>query len=160
GQRFYGLLPHVRVLQLLMEASELRRRSEQLARFEEEKRTATLETGEEPGLDNQVYRAPRDPDWELAWRTTEDLLRMMRDDVRAHGARFLLLTLSTGIQVNPDPAVRARFAQKLGVDGEDADLLYPDRRLQQFAAREGIDVLALVQPLRARAESTGQCLHG
>jgi hypothetical protein len=157
GQRFYGLLPHVRVLELLMEASELRRRSEQLARFEEEKRTATLEAGEEPGLDNQVYRAPRDPDWELAWRTTEDLLRMMRDDVRAHGARFLLLTLSTGIQVHPDPAVRARFAQKLGVD---ADLLYPDRRLQEFAAREGIDALALVLPLRARAESSGQCLHG
>jgi hypothetical protein len=125
GQRFYALLPHVRVLQLLMEATELRRRSEQLARFEEEKRTATLEAGEEPGLDNQVYREPSDPDWQLAWRTTEDLLRMMRDDVRSHGARFLLLTLSTGIQVNPDPAVRARFAQKLGAD---PDLLYPDRR--------------------------------
>ena len=157
GQRFYALLPHVRVLQLLMEASELRRRSEQLARFEEEKRTATLEAGEEPGLDNQVYREPSDPDWQLAWRTTEDLLRMMRDDVRAHGARFLLLTLSTGIQVNPDPAVRARFAQKLGADD---DLLYPDRRLQDFARREGIDALALVLPLRARAEATGQCLHG
>ena len=157
GRSFYALVPHVRVLQLLMEASELRRRSEQLARFDEEKRTATLEAGEEPGLDNQVYREPSDPDWQLAWRTTEDLLRMMRDEVRAHGAHFLLLTLSTGIQVHPDPAVRARFAQKLGAD---PDLLYPDRRLLDFAAREGIDALALVLPLRARAEATGQCLHG
>lgn len=157
GQRFYALLPHVRVLQLLMEASELRRRDEQLARFEEEKRTATLETGDEPGLDNQVYREPRDPDWQLAWRTTEDLLRMMRDEVHAHGARFLLLVLTTGIQVHPDPAVRARFAEKLGAD---PDLLYPDRRLLDFAAHEDIDELSLVLPLRARAEATGQCLHG
>ena len=158
GRSFYGALPHSRVLQLLLEASELRRRSEQLARIEEERRTAatSLTAGEEPGLDNQVYREPREPDWELAWRTTEDLLRMMRDEVTSHGARFLLVTLSTGIQVHPDPAVRERFAALLGVD----DLLYPDRRLRDFGEREGIDVLTLVPPLRARAEADGQCLHG
>lgn len=156
GRRFYMLASHVRILQLAMAVSDLRRRSEQIARLEEERRAATLADGDELGIDNQVYRVPRDADWELAWRTTEDLLRMMRDDLSAVGARFLLTTLSTAVQVHPDPAVRARFAEKLGVD----DLLYPDRRLGEFAAREDIDALGLVLPLRARAEAEGKCLHG
>ena len=158
GQAFYRMLPHSRVLQLLAEGGQLRRRSEQMARIAEEKKSApmNLAEGEEPGLDDQVYREPRDPEWQLAWRTTEDLLRMMRDEVASHGARFLLVTLSTGIQVHPDPAVRERFAGLLGVD----DLLYPDLRLRDFAGREGIPVLTLVPPLRARAEREHACLHG
>ena len=158
GQAFYRSLPHSRVLQLLAEGTELRRRSEQMARIEEERRSAAVNLGEgdEPGLDNQVYREPREPEWQLAWRTTEDLLRMMRDEIRGHGARFLLVTLSTGIQVHPDPAVRERFTALLGVD----DLMYPDRRLRAFAEREGIPVLTLVPPLRERAEQAHACLHG
>ena len=156
GQRYYAALPHVCVLQLLSAVGELRRRSEQLARLEEERRTATLAEGGEPGLDNQIYREPREPEWQLAWRTTEDLLRRARDETVSHGARFLLAILSTAIQVHPDPEVRQRFAAQLGVE----DLLYPDRRLRAFAAREGIEVVSMVEPLRARAEADGHCLHG
>lgn len=158
GQAFYRSLPHSRVLQLLCEGSELRRRSEQLARIEEEKKSAAVNLGEgdEPGLDNQVYREPSEPEWQLAWRTTEDLLRMLRDEVASHGAHLLLVTLSTGIQVHPDPAVRERFAALLRVE----DLDYPDRRLREFALREEIPELTLVPPLRERAERGHACLHG
>lgn len=158
GRGLYELLPHSRVLQLAFEAMELRRRKEKLARIQDHARSspANLAPGDEPGLDNQVYREPSDPDWELAWRTTEDLLRMMRDEVRGRGARFLLLTLSTGIQVHPDPAVRERFASVLGVQGLD----YPDERLRRFAQDEGIEILTLLPPLRRHAEAIGACLHG
>jgi hypothetical protein len=158
GRGFYELLPRSRVLQLAFEAMELRRRKEKLARVQEEARSSpvNLVQGDEPGLDNQVYREPSDPDWKLAWRTTEDLLRMVRDEVRARGARFLLVTLSTGIQVYPDPAVRERFASVLGIP----DLDYPDERLRAFAESEGIEILTLVPPLRRHAEAIGACVHG
>jgi hypothetical protein len=158
GRGFYDLLPYSRVLQLWFHALEQRRVAEKLARIEEDARLApqNLVAGDEPGLDAQVYREPRDPDWRLAWRITEDLLRRVRDDVRAHGAHFLLVTVGTAIQVHPDPAQRARFAGVLDVP----DLDYPDARLRAFAQREGIEILPLVPPLRRAAEASGECVHG
>jgi hypothetical protein len=103
-----------------------------------------------------IYLPPQDEKWTRAWDVTERMLRLMRDEVIAGGARFELLILTNASQVNPDPAARARSAEEIGV----ADLLYPDRRLEAFAKAEGIDVLPLVGPFAAYAESHGVCLHG
>jgi hypothetical protein len=112
--------------------------------------------GQESGLYEEVYREPDDPTWREAWSVTEDLLRAIAADVRAHDAQFLLATLSNGIQVNPDPAIRQAFATRFGI----ADLLYPDRRIQAFAASEGIPYLMLAPDLLAWSEAHRQCVHG
>jgi len=49
----------------------------------------------------------------------------MDREVRGREARFLVATLSSAIQVHPDPQAREVFAAGLGVP----DLYYPDRRL-------------------------------
>ena len=63
----------------------------------------------EPGLDSEVYREPQDREWDAAWRVTERVMVQMRDEVVERGAKFLLVTGSMGIQVNPDPNTRQAY---------------------------------------------------
>ena len=113
--------------------------------------------GYEPGLDAQVYAEPKDRAWADAWRVTEGLLVLVRDEARAQGARLLVVTGSNGIQVHPEPSARERFAREVGAD---VDLLYPERRLRAFGEREGVDVLNLAPALRDYAERGRVFLHG
>ena len=113
-------------------------------------------TGFEPGLDAQVYAEPKDPLWADAWRLTEGLLLAVRDEARTQGARLLVVTGSSGIQVHPDASARGRFARALGVE----DLLYPDARVRALGEREGIDVLNIAPALRDYAERERVFLHG
>jgi hypothetical protein len=108
------------------------------------------------GLDEQVYVEPKDPAWADAWRVTEGLLLLVRDEVRSQGARLLVVTGSNGIQVHPDASVRERSARSLGAE----DLLYPERRIRAFGEREGIDVLNLAPALLEYAERNRVFLHG
>lgn len=110
----------------------------------------------EVGLRNAVFVEPRDPVWRDAWRVTEALLVKIRDEVAAHHARFFLVTLSNSIQVHPDVAVRDRFRTAIGA----TDLLYPDRRLADFAAREGIAILTLAPTLADLAVRDQKFFHG
>lgn len=110
----------------------------------------------ELGLDNLVYYSPTTDAWKEAWRVTKGLLVMTRDEVRDHGAQFLLMIGSTGRQVNPDLAVRKTFMKSLGVD----TLLYPDTRLQAFAEKENIPVVALAPIFAAYTEQHHVSVHG
>lgn len=110
----------------------------------------------ELGIDNLIYRAPDDATWQEAWRVTEGLLALMRAEVEAGGARLLVVTLSNGIQVHPEPAARQAFMQRLGL----ADLFYPDRRLRTFGAQAGITVLNLAPSMQQYAERQRVFLHG
>lgn len=107
--------------------------------------------------DWRIYRPPADSRWQQAWEVTEALIEAIRDDVAARGARFQLVTLTNPIQVHPDPAVRAAYAQRHEIEDP---LLYPDERIATFARERGIPVLTLAQPFRSVAEATGTCLHG
>jgi hypothetical protein len=112
--------------------------------------------GDEHGIKAQVYREPADPAWDEAWRVTEGIMLLMRDEVRAHGAKLLIVTGSTGIQVYPDPALRQDFMRRLDVD----DLFYPDHRIKAFGEREGIEVLNIAPTLQEYANQHGTFLHG
>jgi hypothetical protein len=111
---------------------------------------------EEVGIDNMIYREPDDQRWTDAWRVTEGLIALMREEVRSKGARFLVVTGSNAIQVHPSPASRQDFMRRLRID----DLFYPDRRVQSFCEREGIPVLNLAPSLQAYAEQHNIFLHG
>lgn len=159
GRAFYERAPDLRVIQLALAAARARREREAAARRAEEQRRAAVRVttpGFEPGLDHQIYLEPLPSVWEHAWSLTERILARLAARVRESGADFLLVSFGSGIEVHPDPAVRAAFASALGV----RDLEAPARRLASVAAREAIEHLPLVPALRAHAEQTGQCVHG
>jgi lysophospholipase L1-like esterase len=110
----------------------------------------------ELGIDDAVFAPPRDPQWEEAWRVTEALMVAMRDEVRARGRQFWVVTLSAGVQVHSDPAVRRAFAERIRTP----DLFYPDNRIAALCEREGILVVTLAPALAAWAESKRTLLHG
>jgi hypothetical protein len=119
---------------------------------------ASLDSGRawEAGLSASIYHAPTTPKWRDAWEVTERLILLMRDEVENHGARFVFAPLPVGVQVNPDPAHRAREARRIGAH----DLLYPERRLRRFADGNGIRFIPLTEPLQRLAEETGAFFHG
>jgi hypothetical protein len=118
--------------------------------------TAEGVPAEEPGTANLIYREPSDEVWREAWRVTEKLLATMNAEVKAHGARFYVVTLSNGIQTFPDPAARDAFARRLGA----ADLFYPERRFRGLGEREGFPVYNLAPDLQAYADRNHVFLHG
>lgn len=118
--------------------------------------TRNAAASEELGIDNLIYRQPGDQVWNEAWQVTEGLIRQMRDEVKMRGARFLVVTLSNGIQVYPDANVRQIFVQRAGA----SDLFYPDNRLRSFCDREKIPVVTLAPQLRDYAEQNKVFLHG
>lgn len=135
-----------RVMQVLAEAQRvMRTRNEQArARQDEAKR------------EMMIYREPSDPVWKEAWRVTEGLILMMRDEVKEKGAGFIVVTLSNSIQVHPDPAVRQAFMDRLGVP----HLFYPDRRIKALGEREGFPVFNLVPAFQAYTDQHHVFFHG
>jgi hypothetical protein len=111
---------------------------------------------EEVGIDNLIYRPPLDGVWEDAWRVTEGLIVMMRDEVKNHGAQFVVVVGSNSPQVLPDPARRAEILSRVG----GTDIFYPDRRIRALGSREGIAVITLAPELQAYAEQHKVYLHG
>lgn len=107
------------------------------------------------GLQPDIYKEPTGP-WVRAWAVTEALISQIALETEEGGADFWLATLSNPIQVSTDAAVRRDFAVSLGVP----DLLYPDRRLAEFAKSRGLRVITLVESLRAAAATSGKDLHG
>jgi hypothetical protein len=112
--------------------------------------------GAEAGINYDVYRPPKNHDWREAWRVTEQVLRLMHRDTKAKGAELWLTTLTSGIQVHPDMALRQQVMDRLGVK----DLTYPDRRLRRFAVQRGIASISLVDPLQKYVARTKEFLHG
>jgi hypothetical protein len=110
----------------------------------------------EPGLSESIYRQPASKVWQDGWQVTEALLVQMRDEVAARGAKFSVVVLSTGAQVDPDPAARAAFAKSLGVK----DLFYPDHRLEKFCQEENIPILLLAPAFQQYATTHHVYLHG
>jgi hypothetical protein len=115
-----------------------------------------LRKPEEIGIDNMVYLEPRDENWRQAWNVTEGLIRQMHDEVAQRKARFVMVTLSSPIQVYPDLNVRQRFLAHVGTD----TMFYPNLRLKNLANREQITLIDLAQPMQVFADQNKVFLHG
>jgi hypothetical protein len=111
---------------------------------------------QELGTDNLIYLEPGNAVWNDAWRVTEGLIRETRDEVTAKGAKFVVVTLSNGPQVLPNPDSRENFKKWFGI----TDLFYPDNRIKSFCTHEGIPVLTLAPELQEFAERNQTFLHG
>ena len=110
----------------------------------------------EAGLDDAVYSEPATAQWRDAWTLTERLLAQMRDEVTATGAELVVVSLSTGIQVNPDPVVRARF----GEAGRIGNIFYPDQRVERTTAALKVRSIMLAPRLQEIAQRDKVFLHG
>jgi len=102
------------------------------------------------------YRQPTDELWKEAWRVTEGVLLMMRDEVMQRGVKFFVVVLTDPNQVHPDPVVRHKYAKSIGVE----NLFYPNRRLEKFCQREGIPILLLAPTFQKYADKHQVYFHG
>ena len=93
--------------------------------------------------------------WKEAFDITKGLIVKFRDTVESHGAKFVLVTLSTPEQVHPDIQQQVNKTYRLPFDYEQ-----PDRILEEFARKEGINFLKLMPVLRDYHLETGRYLHG
>lgn len=150
GRRFNWIQNHLRLLGLVYTVRE----AYQSSKVPERMKPLTHQG--ERGLDSEVYAEPASPEWDDAWRVTEALLVEMRDEVRAKGAKFLVVTGSMGIQDHPDLNVRQAFMNRLGVH----NLLYPDQRIKALGEHEGIEVLNLAPAMAEYASRNQVFLHG
>jgi len=110
----------------------------------------------ELGTDNFVYLEPQDDTWKEAWRVTEGLIETMHNEVVSHNARFLVVTLSNGIQVVPNAKTRADFMKRFGA----SDLFYPDKRIKALGQKDSFEVINLGPDLLSYAEQNNVFLHG
>jgi hypothetical protein len=108
------------------------------------------------GLDEQIYREPRDPVWLDAWKVTEVLIGHLYKEAAVAGSRFLLVAVPHAVEIHPDANVRVEFAKRVGVK----DLSYPDRRIRQLGERLGFATLILSGELGKYTFATGNYLCG
>jgi hypothetical protein len=145
----FPLINHSRVLQLLNQTRTIL--------FHERNSALTTPTAaSEEGLDPEVYGPPPDNRWREAWTITEVILRMMAREVHSTGKLFFAMTASNGIQVHPDPKVRADAERQSGIH----DWFYPERRIADIGSRYGFPVLTLAETMQATAMREQVFFHG
>jgi hypothetical protein len=120
-----------------------------------ERQQANRTPGQELGLRDEVQLPPKTAAWQEAWRVTEGVIRLMRDDCRAHGTPFGIVTLTRGIQVTPVAAERDRFLRALGAK----DLYYPERRLAELGQKDSVPVLNLAPTMAKEAQQRRVYFH-
>jgi len=110
----------------------------------------------ELGLDGGVYFEPSDENWKEAWRVTEALITQMNEETKSQGAKFYVVTLSSTVQVSPEPGHDAWIVKSWGLN----NLFYPDYRILALGQREGFSVMNLAPMLEKYAQERKVYLHG
>jgi hypothetical protein len=147
----YSFNQDVRVLQAVAALQSFGKVYVATASLQEKAANAGVEN-----LEYTIYAPPADPLMQKAWRVTEALLLATRDEVRAHGAQFRLVVLPTRPQLIPDQKKRQALLRTIGV----TDFTYADKRIGEFAARQGIAVIELAPTLATYASANNIYLNG
>lgn len=148
-RQLLGVVKYSRVAQLVNRVRHAGRKTERL------REQAGALPGDEVGLRDEVQLPPTSPEWREAWRVTEGLIRMMRDECWRKNTPFAMVTLTRGIQVTPRRERKEEFLRQLGAK----DLYYPERRLAELGKREGIPVLNLAPIMAKQAEEQQVYFH-
>ncbi|MEH2171909.1 SGNH/GDSL hydrolase family protein [Nostoc sp.] len=102
-----------------------------------------------------IYNTATDSEWQQAWQQTERLISLIHNETIAKKANFAVVTLTTPLQVNPDPIVRDRQE----VSGL-TDWFYPEKRIAALGEHEGFTTINLGEYFQAYAQQNNVCLHG
>lgn len=148
-RRLLGVVQYSRLVQLVNRVRHARRRSER------QQTSADAALGDEVGVSNKVALPPTTPDWQEAWRVTEGIIRLMRDECRRKHTPFAVVTVTRGILVTPVRENKEKFLRQLGAN----DLYYPERRVAEFGKREGFPVLTLAPAMAKQAEERQVFFH-
>ncbi len=104
--------------------------------------------------------------WDAAWHTTLALVCAMRDETEKLGARFVVVEIPHMLQVqrNFQSASHEEFLRSTDREtGDPCDWSLPERRLEDFFHREGIDHVSLLDSLRrnvAEAQTSSYTFDG
>jgi hypothetical protein len=90
----------------------------------------------------QLYLNRELPDWEDAWRITEDALKTLKDEVEADGARLALVAIPEHFTTSREWRHEMMFGAASAVP-DDFDPALPSRRLAAVAKRIGVPLLDL-----------------
>jgi hypothetical protein len=148
-RQLQAVVQHSRLAQLINRVRHAGRKNER------QQENAAGAPGDELGMRDEVQLPPTAPDWQEAWRVTEGILHVMREECRKKNTPFALVTLTRGIQVTPVRERKEQFLRQLGAE----DLYYPERRLAAFGEREGIPVLNLAPSMAEQAEKRRVYFH-
>jgi lysophospholipase L1-like esterase len=153
----YGLRPTTRTKAQIINSSRLLQVVQRVRQgWAERAKPMIRAQGQELGLDDEVFRAPTSPEWKEAWELTDRLMLEMHREVAERGKQFVVMTVTSGVQVHRDQAVRDAAAKRLGVE----DLLYPDRHLGALAKTAGFKAILLGEPLGAWSTEHNEFVHG
>lgn len=104
---------------------------------------------------NTVYRAsPWPPEWEESWRVTTALLRAMNKKSADRGAKFILFSVTSAIQV--DDTARDELAKRHPDIALEYDNL--NKRLAAFSLSAGIDYVSSLSAMR-ELQAGGRSVH-
>lgn len=106
------------------------------------------------GLADFVYAPPQTPTHREAWAITDEILKLMHNEVREHHAKFFLVTTTSPDQLDQEQKVLLR--QRLNAK----ELDYPEQRLRALGESEGFPVLNLLYDFQRHAEQHHVYLHG
>ncbi|MGH2374006.1 MAG: SGNH/GDSL hydrolase family protein [bacterium] len=99
--------------------------------------------------ETNVYRVSPTPLWEQSWNVTAEALRRLHEQVKADGAKLVVVQLP-GWQ-GMDPRADAAVASRPGFDP-----LYPERRLARIVASlQGARFFSLSQPFASFRDANG-----
>lgn len=93
--------------------------------------------------------------WKDSWAVTQAVLLKFRDDVQAAGARFVVMTIPSAEQIDPEAQreIEARVGRALDWDR-------PDAILVPFARGHGIPILPLAPVFSEAYARNGETLYG
>lgn len=148
-----SLSDNLRVLQLVNLSLN---RGNQALTASRNREVAGSEGSKSASIDDQVYYSTLSKEWQKAWMVTERLLEEIQREVALNKSRLLVVTLTSGIQVHPDPKVRQRYMERFGI----SNLLYPDEKVSQIGKSKEIAVWMLAPVFQEFAEKKGIFLHG
>jgi lysophospholipase L1-like esterase len=145
----YEALYYSRVLQLIKEFRDTLRKNRMIKEY---RRNIYKNRS-----DNLVYHEPVNQKWKEAWRVTEGLLLQFSDEVKAHGAKFLVLGMPWGgLQINPDTKIRQSYMDRFGMK----NLFYPEFRVKKLGKKKGFSMLNLAPQFQSYVETNKVYLHG
>lgn len=108
-------------------------------------------------VDYWVYAAETRPEWERAWRRTEDLLGTLRAAAQADGAHLVIAIVTAREHIYPE-SWREIVDANPAMQGRRWDLAAPEKRVERWCADNEVPCVAL-SPAFLAGRDAGARLH-
>ena len=94
--------------------------------------------------------------WSEAWITTENIILLINNEVKRNNKKFILVTLSNPIQVNPELDKFNDYIKKNNIN----DIFYPEKRLESLSIKNSIKFIQISKKMRELALKNNEYFHG